>query len=269
MVQQAKKNRERMQLPPEGFTVIPFIPKHEMNDLILFYKNNPHFVKERGFHSTMHQPDYEYRKSVLEKISASVSQSVHELFPDHRILVANFVVKEPSIDSDVGLHSDWNYVDEAHHRSINIWCPLVDTNPLNGRLMVCPATQFLSNDFRGTPFVPYNKQEEARFKKKSVGLNMKKGDAAIYDSALLHFSEPNITSLSRLAIAIVLIPKDAQPIHCFTHNGKTFVYDVNHEFFLTHQLGEIPCGYIVSREVPHHPPTEVSDAGSSSDKPSF
>ena len=163
----------------------------------------------------------------------------------------------------------WNYVDETHHRSINIWCPLVDTDSLNGRLMVCPATQSLSNDLRGTPFIPRNKQEENLFKNKAVGLNMKKGDAAIYDSALLHFSEPNITSLSRLAIAMVLIPKGAQPIHCFTSNGKTFVYNVDHEFFLTHQLGKVPSGYMVSREIPYHPTTEVSDAGSSSEKPSF
>jgi len=210
-----------MKIPSDGFVVVPFIPLHQIDELIQFYQKNPHVIKERGFHSTMHQPDVKYRKSIFEKISFSLNKRVRQLFPDHIVLIANFVVKESGVDSDVGLHADWSYVDETRHRSINIWCPLVDTHSFNGRLMVCPATHFLSNDLRGTPFVPLNQIDENHFRSKAIGLNVKKGDAVIYDSALLHFSEPNTSPLCRLAIAIVLIPKDSQPIHCFTHNEKT------------------------------------------------
>lgn len=240
---------EKLKLSEGGYVAVPFLSASQVSELTEFYWQSPHQEKDRGFHSTMHQNDFDYRKKVFDKLCATVQQNIEAFFPDYRILIANFLMKDPDAESNVGLHADWSYVDESRFRSVNVWCPLVDTDKSNGRLWVCPETTMLSGSFRGTPFRPYGHEYAARHMNNSVGLDVPKGTAVIYDSAMLHYSGPNYSGEPRLAIAMVLVPEQAQPIHCFTNEGKIRVYDVDTEFFLRHRIGAAPSGYPMRCEV--------------------
>jgi hypothetical protein len=44
-------------------------------------------------------------------------------------------------------------------------------------------------------------------------INLKKGQALIYDQKLVHFSTENLTSKIRIAVSLLLIPKNATLVH--------------------------------------------------------
>lgn len=230
------------QLPSDGYRVVSFLSEMSVKKIAAYYLNNQHVNQQRGFHSTMHQQDTEYRKKVLDILTIETKEAVRSLLPNYDLLLANYVVKNPGMNSDVGLHADWNYVDEHKHRSINIWCPLVDTNEDNGRLNVCPETHVNPESYRGTPFEPFNDESVKEYTSSSVGLNLKAGDAVLYDSSLVHFSDNNRTNEQRLAIALVMIPEGAQAIHCYHDRKELCVFNVDKTFFLTHEIGMRPSG---------------------------
>jgi ectoine hydroxylase-related dioxygenase (phytanoyl-CoA dioxygenase family) len=75
---------------------------------------------------------------------------VHRLFDprieavmnEYRAVVASFIVKEPQEPaSKLDMHADSSVVDESHFMSANLWCPLVDTSPINGGLRIIPGSE--------------------------------------------------------------------------------------------------------------------------------
>lgn len=229
-------------LPSVGYQVISFLSEETVRNITAYYNQNQHVQQDRGFHSTMHQKNAEYREKVYRFLQKETSVFTQSLFPNYDLLIANFVIKGFGLNSDVGLHADWSYVDENEQRSLNIWCPLVDTDDTNGRLNVCPKTHIDSKGYRGTPFVPFSARQEKDYFNSAVGLNIKAGKAVVYDSALVHFSDHNRSDQQRPAIALVMIPKGAQAIHCYSDDKEISIFEVDHNFFLNHKIGEKPNG---------------------------
>ena len=185
----------------------------------------------QGFYSTMKERDPAFKEKVHARLSDTMEDWLTEHFPAHRLLLVSLVVKFPQGDQIVGLHRDWAYVDETKHNSLNFWIPLEDVDEQRGCLHVVRGSHISASPFRGTPFVSMPKDLEQNIMKGAEALPMMKGEVLVYDSRLLHFSNPCSWKKPRIAIAGVIIPSDAQPIHYCFEKGQCITYDAQGSFF--------------------------------------
>lgn len=230
-----------------GYVVVDFLSPAEVETLQSAYDRLQADHQGLEFHSTMHHNDLDYRRNVDAAIRAVVKPHVERILKDYRVLFTNYIVKEPGPRSVVGVHQDWNYLDEGQFTSMNIWCPLVDTTAENGQLHALPGSHKLPTPIR---YTPYRMPEYTPFfdaiKAHSLTLPLKAGQAVVYNSGLLHWSPPNHSDTVRPAIGFVNIPKEAQSLHYYRHPDKEDqleVLEVDEEFYFTVKIGEFPEGY--------------------------
>lgn len=237
--------RQQESFEQKGYSLIDsFLTKDEVRELREFYKNNTD-NRLTGFHATMHSVDFALRAAVTEKITTVFKKKSDLLLDEYRAVVGNFTVKEPGIESFFDFHLDWNMLDESKARSVTIWVPLEDTNAENGNLWILEGSNHLADTYRCGPGLNLlaekpHEFEEMRFEKKV--LEMKAGDAIIYDHKLIHGSPPNLTQHARIAINLALLPKEVKALHYFYEKEQIKVYEVEDSFFhrcLTHEVMEM------------------------------
>ena len=223
----------------EGYVVIPFLEAHKLEEIQYFLKD-AYKVEFSGFHSTHFLKDQELKEKVHRTLASIFKEPIQEYLKDYTPLFGNFMVKSQGEKSYMPLHADWTYVDEEHHQSLGIWCPLVDTDEVNGMLGVVPYSHLMRTNKRGpqipSPFTDFNQYIIDNYGKL---LKVNAGEAVIYDHRTLHFSPSNLSTSVRIAINLVATPVNATLYHyasfgksdeieCFKPNGTSFFIAYNH-----------------------------------------
>jgi hypothetical protein len=213
-VQIVFKNKKLQQsFLKNGYVVVKLIDHEDCQKLLDFYHQNPNLDKGE-FHSTHFSTDRAYKKRVHQNISATYHKALEQYLENYKPIFANFMVKEAHENSIMPLHADWTYVNEDKSVSLGVWSPLMDTNLKNGMLGVVPKSHFFKKNPRGpqipTPFHDFNEYIIDKYGKL---LPIKAGEAVIYDHRLLHFSPPNLSSKTRVAVNIVMVPNNEKMIH--------------------------------------------------------
>ncbi len=229
----------------DGFTTMPFLDKDEVSKLVdIYYDLGIPGLEKLGFHATMSSPNSTYRKRVDEEIKKIVRPKVEKLLIDFKPLFANFIIKEPFRANECPIHQDWSYVDESRTTSINIWCPLVDTNRYNGAMQGLRGSHKLKTPIRFTPHIqPEWTCYNDLIKEKLEPLYLNAGEALIYNSRVIHYTPDNVTNKARLAIGFVNIPVEAQSIHYFwnkRNKRKLEMYKAEGDFFYDLTIGKRP-----------------------------
>ena len=232
-------------LEQKGFTPVCVLPPKSISDLLSFFKKHPHTADAGAFHSTMQEQDDGYKYLVDKKIKGALQQHVDIILPGYEILFANFVVKDPSSEGSVGIHTDWSYVDETAHTSYNLWIPLTDVDDENGCLHVWSGSHLFTPTIRTTPYVPFSQEEKGFVRLNSRPVPLSAGQGILYNSGLIHYSNPNRTNTSRPAIVMVLVPKGAQPMHYYRPDitsNLVEAHQVRADFFFSHKPDNKPQG---------------------------
>lgn len=231
----------------DGAIVVPLLSSLEVSNLIDFFQREQKDAA-LGFHATMFSADVGYRTRVDQIVRAMMLPKLLPYLKAYRAVVGNFVVKEPSRrDSAVPVHQDWTFVDETKMHSLNVWCPLIDTTPENGRLHVFKGSHRLMQVLRGpyfpNPYVSNSKLIAERF---MTELALDAGMAVIYDHALVHASPANRSGALRIAANLALVPEEAQLIHAYLQSeigntpSRPEIFQVEDAFFLQNIIGERP-----------------------------
>lgn len=241
---QFKDVNQTKQFKKEGYVTMPFLSTSVCTDLIHLY-NNYKEDSDEEFITTMKDSDIKKKTHINEVLCDEIEKKLSEIIKGYSPLFANFLVKKPLSTYKVGIHQDWSYVDESQFRSFNIWIALNDTNKNNGGLYVLPKSHLLPLPVRYTPFENNLKPFENIIRLKSEPLEVKKGYAVIYDSALIHFSNANRSSETRYAIGCVCIPSYVTPKHYYKDNNKILEFEVKKSFFNTFIPGTNPEGKVV------------------------
>ena len=191
-----------------GYVVISLLNLSEIETLNSFFINSPDSYQE--IFTTYAINDYEYKRDVDRIIKEVVHSNAKSFFTtDYIPFWGNFMMKLSDENSNLKLHADWQYVDEKKSISLNLWCPLIDTNLKNGALHVIPKSHKWVEFPRGINLPRYYVKNELILKKHfGKKLLLKKGEAVIYDHRLLHYSLPNRSQKNRLAISLSYIPKN-------------------------------------------------------------
>ncbi|CAG9170159.1 hypothetical protein LMG23992_01489 [Cupriavidus laharis] len=231
----------------EGAVLAQLLTEEEAHALHRFYWHEAP-SPGLGFHATMFSDDAEYRARVDAKIKEYLSPRLSLFLDDYRCVVGNFVVKEHSRSgTEVSVHQDWTFVDERLMRSVNVWCPLVDTDASNGGQSIFKGSHRIVDVLRGPYFPnPFVTHAETIVEKYLMDVPLRAGQAIIYDHALVHATPPNRSRQTRVAANMVLVPSEAQLLHCYldqdTPRARPEMYAVDDEFFLHNKIGDRPGG---------------------------
>jgi ectoine hydroxylase-related dioxygenase (phytanoyl-CoA dioxygenase family) len=155
------------------------------------------------------------------------------------------MVKEPGREGDFPVHQDWTYVDEEKYSSYAFWIPLNDVDESNGALHIVKGSHRFHNALRG-PYVhePFASLSEVIKDKYSEVVRLRAGEALVWDHRLIHFSKSNITPSTRLAFTLIMVPENAEVIHCYgrPESGGTIIdkLKADTEFYMKYKIGSSP-----------------------------
>lgn len=227
----------------DGYVVVPLLDDAEVAALHQLYESDKDEYAQ-PFHTTHFSSDAAYKKKVNDTIIAIVAPRLKLLLRNYKPVFANFMIKHGMNDAFMPMHADWTYVDESRYRSVAAWVPLIDVSEENGCFGVLRGSHRVSAPIRG----PRIQQSSYRYDKdwvKAKGelIPMRAGSAIIFDHALLHFSPPNRTAVTRPALNISLVPAEADMVHYCMPEGATDieVYAVDDtDFYIRYQNYQRP-----------------------------
>lgn len=247
------------ELNEKGYAVIPLLNCLEVQNVKAFYeqKKPADFDENQGFHSTHFSRDRAYKKEVDTFLTGVFSTLLSEQLLGYKIKFCNFMVKEPGEGSIMPLHTDWTYVDESKFRSLALWVPLIDTRPQNGALGVVAGSHLLPAGIRGPkiphPFHPFNERIIEHF---GELIPMKAGEGLIYDHRLMHYSPPNLSETTRVAINVILTPEEALLFHYCKHDDENLIHEYSVEdddFFVCYDAFDFPEKATQTKQFPAIP----------------
>lgn len=231
------------QFDREGFVVLPLASDDQVDRL-------QHFVEamlpeDAPTFFSPHRGDTEVlRKALHHGILEEVGATALEHLADQRIFWASALVKYPGSDGELGLHQDWNFIDERYGVSGLMWLALVDTDRRNGGLHVIPGSHRWGSLRRGSHPWP-NSMDDSReaLLTQAVPVSVPRGHCLVYNHRLVHGSAPNLTDQLRTAVAIGFVPAQADLVHLTKDDHDRYLqFHVADDFFIHQQIGDIPAG---------------------------
>lgn len=240
-------------LDKEGYVVIPFLNEQEvqyLNDIYTAGVTEP----QQGMYATAHSSSPEFKKRMSDEILGKFMRAIDEMFFESRPLGGSYITKYKGEKGVLFPHQDWNIVDEDHYRSFNIWVPLCDTTEENGAIAVLPHSHKLLKSYRGVnipdPFYKINSHTWQHH----TTLNMKAGEALIYDHRLLHASGINTTDTPRVAVVFGIIPMAADMRYYYMNNGVVEEYQNEVGFFFDKNILQGPQGLKKLQDINYNMP---------------
>lgn len=244
-------------LERDGYVVVDLIGPEQVGKLLSFYRGLDHApMPEHGFQVSLDNTRSDFVRNVSQRLTDTVKPFVDEKFQDHQLFTAGFVVKEQNPLGLVPPHQDWTFVDEEEYWSATIWCTLVDVDISNGALGFVRGSHRFYDHVRPSPSPQY----EPPFKDQLVTIfpylnivNMRAGQAVVFDNRTLHASLPNAKNQTRISFGLGITHQNAALRHFYLlpNHEKAFIqqYDVQPDFFYSynnarlsamHQAGEQP-----------------------------
>ena len=192
-----------------------------------------------GFFSSVLQSPAE-RHQMSDMIRTFVDPVLAGRLKNFRVVLASLVSRSPgSGQSDLPLHQDWSFVDEARACSMSVWIPLQPVTPANGCMQVVPGSHKHAQPLRhiGSGF-RYGAIEEDLRKTYLQDVPLQAGEAVFFDHKLIHGSHSNHSDKPRLAIGVVILPM-AEPLHMgIVADGVAQFSDRPDDFLLTADLAK-------------------------------
>lgn len=250
ILQEATKNQL---LSRQGYAIVPFLNADEIKSLTDFFYAN-HSSLPDGMYASSHAGDFDFRKKMNAEIKRLCQRAVDVTFQNATPLGATFMVKSKGEHGSLHPHQDWSILDESKHFSYNIWLPLVDVNEANGTLLILPDSHQLFENIRGLNIPSSFEGVINEVWQYLIPINMKAGEALVYDHRLLHASGINKTDTPRLVIVYGLIPAGADMRYYYGRDGQIEEYACTPDFYFNETITQGPAGLTMLRAIPNQNP---------------
>lgn len=224
-----------------GFVVIDLLSAAQIEALRKLYQQEQ-FPPTGTFYLTIWKDAPEHRLMIHEQIQKIIAASYQQLLFDYKPVISSFAVKKPGAGSGWHPHQDDTFVDEKKYTSLSIWIPLLDTNAANGTLAVLPGSHSVYNGPR-SPNIPQPFRDQIdSIAAKLIDIDLKAGQAVIFDHRLIHGSKQNSSDNERVAAVSVLIPREADLTYLYLDKDTTpnmmREYVISEKYYLEAPLGE-------------------------------
>lgn len=239
-------------LRERGYVVVPFLGPEEVEELTDEYlaaAARPEGINPPGAYndtfaefSVIHSRP-EFRREAFEMTGRVFAPHTDRYLIDHRHLFTNFVNKPPGTGV-VPAHQNFSVVDESRFRSVSVWVALVDCTTENGAMWMLDGSHRRLRGRRGMwSYQTFGQIERSLIEDHLTPLAVEAGHAVILDDALLHYSPPNRSMHSRLAIQHVMVPVEAESLwfqQVGEHDGAidVDVWQVEPPFFFNFWHGD-------------------------------
>ena len=237
----------------DGYAIVDLLTEDQCDEILATHSQFDPQISD-VFYATQNSLNYEYRRSVEEYLRPILQIAVSKTINDYRVLYSQYMVKRPGKDGECHMHQDWNYVREPEHFSIHLWCPLQDVDENNGCMWVMPGTHRLYNFVRGRNIERAILPTQDLIRKFMSPVRLKKGQAMLSHSSLIHESRNNISEKDRIAILSPLLPVSVPAIHYMRqseHDMKVNELKVDGDFFVDYSCQTEPVDYHVTSEFDH------------------
>jgi ectoine hydroxylase-related dioxygenase (phytanoyl-CoA dioxygenase family) len=207
-----KDDNLELEINSNGFSIIEFLDDEQIRKLsLLFQKYFPESAHYEGSFSSMSHLSGEQRKLAHIEIQEIISPSLSRYFVDYISPISLLYSRRPDNKGKLHWHSDPSFILNEHLDPMyGIWCPLLDVNRINGCLRLIRFGHRLVPKLNVTeenqvwPLAEHRKLLD----KYAVDFNLKAGQALIYDTRMIHSSDPNFSNKERNNIVMRVCHKD-------------------------------------------------------------
>ena len=245
-------------LTQDGYAVLPWLGSDAAAAVLLQLQALVPCFPD-GFYASVHTPDAALRLAVNEVLMSVFRPLVAAHCLQGRVLGGAFINKAPGPRGVLPPHQDWNIVDEAHHRSMNVWLPLVDTSAANGAIQVLPGSHHWRSTVRGPGIPCVYRQVHDSLRRAMRLLPIRAGEVLVYDHRLLHCSDINHSDQPRPGAVMGLVPDEAELKHHSLVEGQVWRFASKVDFLLGGQTHGLPQG-LPAEQVLAVDTTPLSDA---------
>ena len=191
------------------------------------------------YHCTFLDTDPGYKRATFELISRYFTPVLERYLKGYRILVTNFNTKPPG-QGEIPVHQNWPVLEDLGATSVSLWCPLVDADISNGTLQVIPGSHKLLPHIEGPGTPAYFTSFKERLQTLMTPLPTRAGDGLIFDDSLLHWSPPNQRESPRVAVQVICVPEEMEPVFFFRDSDTSFeVIDAGPDFYIENGIGDL------------------------------
>lgn len=232
-----KDSKLQQQLEDEGVVKVPFLNSKQVEDIQHFIKKKTtvlQLAEEQGFMSGVAINDKKEKFKIDEKVRELLDPICSTYLNDYEALVYTVLAKAPTEHSQLDIHQDWSLVDEEKHYSLSLWIPLIDTNIENGTVHVVRGSHKEFNNIRGgsIPSI-FHGQLSENLMSRMEPIEVKAGEALLFNQRLVHYSPINQTSTTRISLISSIIPKESDAFLYYREKPDTTeVYKMSRTFFL-------------------------------------
>ena len=163
---------------------------------------------------------------------AVIERKLQAVFFETKFWYPAFLIKPSGENTEFELHQDWTFVDEEKYYSGNVWIPLCETEFENGTLCIIPRAHYKNiKTLRSRTVLEIFKGREELLKKFCVPVNLKKGQAVIFQHSVPHYTPSNTSQKMRIAVACGFNSLHAPLLnYCKTENGSIEIYSMPDNF---------------------------------------
>lgn len=227
----------------QGYVKVPWLSASEVAAVLAqlgTLRPDDNFAPDARYHCSFLDSNLEYKRQTHDLIQQAFGGHVQDVLNDFRLLNGNFYVKPPGT-GEFQVHQNWPAVTDPGDTTVTIWCPLADVVESNGTLQVVagshkivPAIETVGCPAYFADFVDVLIEEYLE------PVEMKAGEALIFDDSLIHWSARNDSEQPRIAIQALCIPGDATPAFFFKVDEQRFeVIHADREFFIDQGPGDL------------------------------
>lgn len=229
-----------------GYVKIPLLSDDNIKDLKEVYDRfkDEAEIKDKEFFTSIWSENKSYREAVDSALRKILLPILNNCLEDFKPVFSNLMIKKSGENSKLQPHQDWTFVDETKFDSITVWIPLENVQKINGALEVLPGSHKLKNykraRFLNSPFADNIDEIQEKLMK---SIEMSSGEALFVNSRTIHSSPPNLSSSTRVAISIVVAPKEANLIHYVLNpenKDEIFLLNISPDFFTKYSCFDIP-----------------------------
>ncbi len=207
------------------------------------------------FHLSAFHNDAEWKRRIFDEVHAFTKDVVDRLLVDYEPLVINIHDKPPGANTALAIHQNPSFVEEPTHKSVTIWIPMVDVRKENGTLGVLRGSHDVFDGMRAAnmPDVFENvaRQLTTRY---FEPLELERGEAAILDDSVIHWSYPNMSDTVRLAVQLIMVPRKPHHIYYYYNTARATpqldLYTVDKNFFFEFNCKAEPQGLPYIKSIP-------------------
>ncbi len=188
----------------DGYVVFDLLDSNTVERLAATYEEKFSGIKsDTGRFSTLENMPYDKRMHYHDYILSEIGPALDRYFKNYNVPCATYFSKLAHSAGVLTWHTDASLLLNAHlEPHYAVWCPLMDVDESNGALCVVPGSHKFSNtQFLYTLPYPFHSLYEDFDESRTV-LNLKAGQAVLFDIRLVHNATANTSNQDRVCFTL-------------------------------------------------------------------